>query len=163
MRIIAGLGNPGEKYKNTRHNVGFIVLDTLFSSGWKFDKKFNAEVSQEEDTIYVKPQTFMNSSGESVSKILNYYEANFGDLLVIHDDVDLAFGEVKRQKGRGDAGHRGVESIISHIGSNEFERIRIGVGRSSNENMETTDWVLSKFSEEELEKIKEVARELLPF
>lgn len=148
MKLIVGLGNPGEKYKDTRHNIGFIFVDKLSDENdvaWKFEKKFNAEIARFDDTLLAKPQTFMNNSGESVSKIMNFYDIELEDLLVVHDDIDLEHGNIKVEKGRGSAGHKGVQSIIDHLGTNEFERMRIGVGRPDNPNIETEDWVLMNF------------------
>ncbi|MFC1621816.1 aminoacyl-tRNA hydrolase [Patescibacteria group bacterium] len=158
MRLIVGLGNPGEKYKKNRHNLGFILLDEISGLRWHQNNKLVGEVctisKDPYNNVYVKPQTFMNKSGDCVSRALNYYKVNPQDLIVIHDDVDLGFGVVKRQFGSGSAGHKGVESIIDSIKTKDFWRVRVGIGRSQNPNVETDDWVLTNFSNEELEKIK---------
>ncbi|MDC0449200.1 aminoacyl-tRNA hydrolase [bacterium] len=153
MKLIIGLGNPGEKYSKTRHNAGFMVVDFLVADlglQWKFEKKLNAETARSEDTIFAKPQTFMNSSGEAVSKVVNFYNIDVKeDLLVIHDDVDLEFGVTKKQFARGTAGHKGVEDIVSRLKTQEFYRLRIGVGRSPNPAVDTEDWVLMNFTANE--------------
>lgn len=148
MFIIVGLGNPGEKYELTRHNLGFRVVEHLaekFSPGvpkWKFEKKFDAEICRVDSQILiVKPQTLMNASGYSVLKILRYYRHGvlpladdmkiLKDLWVIHDDLDLPLGKIKIAIGRGSAGHRGIQSIIDALGNRDFVRFRLGIGRPS--------------------------------
>lgn len=156
MKYIVGLGNPGGKYKKTRHNVGFILLDRFAEENgltWKFEKKFNAEVAKGDDFTLIKPQTFMNESGQSVAKLVEYFNFEPRDLLVVHDDVDLDFGVVKKHVARGHAGHKGVEDIIKTLGLNDFWRMRVGVGRPENPNIDTEDWVLKNFSEDDYEKI----------
>lgn len=155
MKIIVGLGNKGTEYRETRHNVGFMLVDRLAYNNdcsWSENKKLQAEICKiNNDTILVKPQTFMNKSGESVSKVLSYYKkANPEDLIIVHDDVDLDFGEVKFQSGRGSAGHKGVQDIIDKLGTDAFWRFRVGVGRPDNPEISTDKWVLQKFTEEEL-------------
>jgi peptidyl-tRNA hydrolase, PTH1 family len=150
MKLIVGLGNPGEKYKNTRHNMGFMKVDDMMAdlqdrSQWSFEKKFNAEMVKVKDTIFAKPQTFMNNSGDSVSKLVNFYNINLQDLLVVHDDVDLELGKVKEQFGVGSAGHKGVQSIIDALGSQDFWRMRVGIGRPADNKMDLEDWVLGDF------------------
>ena len=159
MKIIVGLGNIGPKYLETRHNVGFMMLDELAYNrdcSWSENKKLKAKICKpDSDLILAKPQTFMNRSGESVSKIISYFKkAEPKDVIVVHDDVDLEFGEIKLQQGRGSAGHNGVQDIIDKLGTNNFWRFRIGIGRSDNENVSTEDWVLQKFSENELSELK---------
>ena len=157
MKVIVGLGNPGEKYVKNRHNVGFIILDKWVKDRgleWKFEKKFNAEVASGGKLLFIKPQTFMNSSGEAVSKILNFYKIPPENLLVVHDDVDLQIGTTKRQIGRGSAGHKGVESIIEDaLGTPQFWRLRVGVGKSPDPKIITDDWVLMDLSEQEIKNL----------
>lgn len=156
MKLVVGLGNPGKKYEKTRHNVGFILLDEYVEENdlnWKFERKFNAEIAKDGDLTLAKPQTFMNKSGQSVAKLVEYFEIDLDDLVVVHDDVDLDFGVVKKQKGRGDAGHKGVKNIVKVLGSNEFWRQRVGVGRSENADMDTDDWVLMNFNSAEYVQI----------
>ncbi len=163
MKIFVGLGNPGKKYENTRHNAGFILIDAFCEENggvFSFDRKFNAEIAKvivdEEEMLLVKPQTFMNNSGESVSKILNYFNASPEELLVIHDDVDLEFGQTKLQFDRGSAGHKGVQNVIDMLGTQEFWRFRVGVGKSSHPEIGTEKWTLMDFSEEELSQVKNI-------
>jgi len=156
MKVFVGLGNPGEKYSMNRHNVGFIVLDNWVAEKgleWKFSKKFNADIAGGEEALYVKPQTFMNNSGDSVSKILNFYKTSPENLTVVHDEADLPVGTTKKQIGRGSAGHKGVQDIIDKLGTSEFWRLRVGVGKSPNSAITTDDWVLMDLSEEEVKKL----------
>ena len=164
MKLVAGLGNPGEEYFKNRHNTGFIIVDDFASKNglsWENSSKFNAEIAISKNFILAKPQTFMNNSGESVSKILSFYKIDIGNLLIIHDDVDLQFGEIKKQLGSSSAGHKGVESVIEKLGSQDFWRIRIGIGRPEDKNIPTDDWVLQDFKEEELKKIKSISSEIV--
>ena len=156
MRLIVGLGNPGKEYEKCRHNTGFILLDKLAEEKglkWKKASKFESEIAEFEDDILVKPQTFMNNSGDAVSKLVNFYKLSPDDLIVIHDDVDLSFGIVKKQKGKNAAGHHGVEDIMEKLGTKDFWRIRVGIGKPENSKIPVDSWVLQNFSEEELEKI----------
>lgn len=157
MKLIVGLGNPGVEYAGTRHNIGFDVVDKIVSgktSSPEVSKKLNAIVYKLGELILVKPQTFMNLSGNSVKATLDFYKIELTDLLVIHDDVDLDFGEIKHQYDRGSAGHNGIESIIASLGSKEFHRLRVGVGRPENPKIETADFVLQKFSKTDDEVVK---------
>ena len=159
MKLIVGLGNPGEKYQKSRHNTGFIVLNRLVEERgleWENSARFGSEIAEYNDVILVKPQTFMNNSGDAVSKLLNFYKISPDDLIVVHDDVDLNFGTVKKQKGKNPAGHHGVEDIIEKIGTKEFWRIRVGIGKPENKQTPVDVWVLQNFQETELEKIKEL-------
>jgi len=160
MKIIVGLGNPGENYKKSRHNVGFIKLDQIVNEknlDWKHDKKFDSDIAKDRETLYVKPLTHMNRSGEAVSKILKFYKLGVEDLTVINDDVDLKFNEIRKQSGRGSAGHKGVQNIIEYLGTNSFKRIRIGLGRPENVQIDTNDWVMADFTAEELKKIQNLS------
>ncbi|WP_017186522.1 aminoacyl-tRNA hydrolase [Alkalibacillus haloalkaliphilus] len=151
MKCIVGLGNPGLKYKKTRHNIGFQVIDYIAKeNGWKFKKdKFNAHYIQEvvngEKVLLLKPQTYMNRSGQSVKEATDYFNIDAEDVLVIYDDLDLPTGKIRlRQKG-GHGGHNGIRDIIAQLDTKEFNRIRFGIGRpESNESV--TDYVLGKFS-----------------
>ena len=163
MRLIVGLGNPGKNYEKNRHNTGFMMVDRLAEKKemeWRTDGKCKALTAGSPDFLLAKPQTFMNLSGESVSCLLNYYKVKGEDLLVIHDDVDLAPGKVKKQFGGGSAGHKGIENIILKLGTPEFWRIRVGVGRPEEKDFEIEDWVLSDFSPEEMEIIREIEPDL---
>lgn len=139
MKLIVGLGNPGEKYINTRHNIGFRVIDAMIGkqgSDFKNDIKF------------LKPQTFMNESGRAVQKMKDFYKIDNQNIIVIHDDVDLEIGKIRISKGGSSAGHKGVQSIIDSIGAEDFWRVRIGVGRD--DKIATEDWVLKNFENKEI-------------
>ncbi len=153
MKLIVGLGNPGKQYENTRHNMGFLFADYLAARlKVKFKKAGKAQsVSVDingEKAILLKPQTFMNLSGQAVQPVAAYKKIQAGDILVIHDDVDLPLLDVRIKKGGGDGGHNGLKSIIEMLGDNSFIRVRIGIGRTENPQMETADWVLSKIPDE---------------
>ena len=172
MKIIVGLGNPGKQYELTRHNVGFLCIDKLedeFNLKFKLESSFNALVTTTlvngEKCVFVKPQTYMNLSGEAVIKIVKYFKANVDDLLVIYDDMDLPMGSLRlREKGSA-GGHNGIKSLILHLSTQEFKRIRVGI--SSNNNIDAKDYVLGRFSKDEqlmLVKIKEhVAKAVCEF
>lgn len=168
MKLIIGLGNPGKKYEKTRHNVGFMIVDELARklshegiSKWELSKKFNAEICgvtlNSKKIILVKPQTFMNESGVSVALIGHFYKIPPGDVVVVNDDKDLKLGDVKVQADRGHAGHNGVRSIIEHLGTQNFLRVRVGVASDNAKKMEdTANFVLSKFGLLERSKVKEM-------
>ncbi|MBI4049446.1 MAG: aminoacyl-tRNA hydrolase [Candidatus Doudnabacteria bacterium] len=154
MHLIVGLGNPGKQYKNTRHNLGFRVLD-LLASGEKFENKYDSQFLKLTDVILAKPQTFMNKSGEAVKEILKYYPS--AELVVIHDDLDFPLGAVRVQKNASSAGHNGVESIIAELGTKNFVRIRLGIDNPENrKDIPGDDFVLQKFTPEEENFVKEV-------
>ena len=159
MKLVVGLGNPGEKYAQTRHNTGFMVLDEIikrYVASSHVNKKLGAILYfLDKERLLLKPQTFMNRSGGPVANIVRFYKIAPENLLVIHDDVDLTFGDIKHQFARGSAGHKGVESIVESLGTSKFNRARVGIGRPSIQ-METDAWVLQKFSEEEKEKLQEI-------
>jgi len=160
MRLIVGLGNPGEKYQNTRHNLGFWVVEALAKKWglvWKSDKKTNSLKARKSgaglEVILAKPLTSMNASGEAVQKLMQFYHLeSLDNLVVVHDDLDLALGEIKVVKGRGAAGHRGVESVINSLGNRDFTRLRLGIGRpgfakavAGKPKKEVVDFVLGEF------------------
>jgi PTH1 family peptidyl-tRNA hydrolase len=135
MKVVVGLGNPGLRYEKTRHNVGFAVMDLLgteLGGDWKESRDFNAFFSKtkfkDEEVVAVKPLTFMNLSGQAVSTIVRWFKVDLKDVLVIHDDVSLPLGRIRVQKGGGAGGQHGIESIIESMGSNGFDRIKVGVG-----------------------------------
>jgi PTH1 family peptidyl-tRNA hydrolase len=152
MVLIVGLGNPGAYYARTRHNIGFRVIDRLASgiyvTNWRLQCKAlvgSADLS-EEKVILAKPQTYMNRSGEAVKALLKCYGlANF-DLILICDDLDLPPGQLRIRKKGSDGGHQGLKSVIEMIGSKEFIRIRVGIGRPAEPETDVTDWVLGRFS-----------------
>lgn len=154
MKLIVGLGNPGREYKNTRHNVGFMVLDNYVG---KVDWKTKTDVSvflkevDNEQIIFIKPMTYMNLSGLAVRKIVNFYKINIKDILIIQDDLDLSVGKYKIKRNSSSGGHNGIKSIISELKSEEFARLKIGIGK--NEKIPVEKYVLSKFTSEELNNI----------
>lgn len=158
-KLIVGLGNPGDKYALTRHNIGFMLVDRVANTlglEWENNKKANAQVAVGSDVILVKPQTFMNRSGDCVSWLMSFYGAALDELVVLHDDVDLEFGETKFKKSAGSAGHKGVNDIIEKLGSKDFWRFRVGVGRPENNKFDVYDFVLSKMTDEELKFLETV-------
>lgn len=176
MILIVGLGNPGDEYKNTRHNVGFMLIDELISGGG-FDavgsSKFKGELYKKGSLLLLKPQTFMNLSGNSVKAVKDFYKPE--RIIVIHDDIDLKFSAMKFKFGGSSGGHNGIKSIDNLIG-NEYERVRIGVGRSENSlnsvqilnsdnslnlgkfSSNTANFVLSNFNANEKECLKEILK-----
>ena len=168
MKLVVGLGNPGKKYARNRHNVGLMVLDEIIKTyvvSPHINKKFEAILYfLDKNRLLVKPQAFINDSGRAVKKIINFYKIELKDFLVVHDDVDLKFGQIRLQFARGSAGHKGVESVIEELGSVEFNRVRIGIGRPSLAAgpMETDDWVLQDFSQtEEIQTLVEETSEVV--
>ena len=161
--IIIGLGNPGKKYLNTRHNVGFEVIDQFAKESkfpeFKLAKKFNALVSKEKETILAKPQTFMNNSGQSVKALFSFYKPK--ELIIIHDDIDLPLGKIRVSKNRGSAGHKGVESIIKELGTKDFTRIRIGIQPEKDIPQNVERFVLQKFKKQEKELIKSAVQQAI--
>lgn len=163
MKLIVGLGNPGEEYQATRHNLGWQFIenwrDALADdfSPWKKSKKLVGEVAQSKDFLLLKPRTFMNESGRSVAAALNFYKIKPEDLIVIHDDMDLPVGAFKLQTGRGAAGHHGVESIINSLGAKDFTRLRLGI-KPLEEIKRDKDFVLGKFSRKEKELISQTIK-----
>jgi len=168
MRLIIGLGNPGKEYAKTRHNVGFMVVDVLakqLGADFKFQKKLQAEIAivkdGKEEIILVKPQTFMNLSGESVRAVMDFYKIKTKDIVVVHDDKDILFGEVKYQTDRSAAGHNGIKSLIEHLGTQNFSRVRIGVAWEDKEKMgDTANFVLMKFTKTELESLEGIINDI---
>ena len=155
MKLVVGLGNPGLKYENTRHNIGWMALD-------HYAKKNNIEMHLEpefqgilgkalingEKIIFLKPVTFMNLSGESVIKVLNYFKIDVEDMLVIADDLDSTFGRVRLRAKGSSGGHNGHKNIALHTHTENYKRIKIGIGRD--EHINTVDWVLKKFTKDEI-------------
>ncbi len=165
--LVVGLGNPGDAYVKTRHNAGFMVLDKLAESfsitveKKKFDALFGRGLIEGSEVILAKPMAFMNLSGIPVQKILKYFKIPFEDMLVIHDDIDLAFGRLQIKENGGHGGHKGLKSIIKTVGSGDFVRLRIGIGRSE-DNIGVTNYVLGQFNTNEkkaLDRITERARD----
>lgn len=166
MHIIVGLGNPGEQYKNTRHNAGFTAVDALaleLGLKWEANKKFKAKTASGSGMVLIKPQTFMNNSGFSVAAVLSYYKllpkklgilkaanADLSEILtVIHDDLDLELGKYKISVNSRSAGHRGVESVINKLKTKNFRRFRIGIKAPELKQIPADKFVLQKFTNEE--------------
>ena len=144
MKMIVGLGNPGKQYERTRHNSGFMAIDKVAEKlNLNIDKKeFAALTAKNNQVILVKPQTYMNNSGEAVSQIVKYYHIDINDLLIIYDDLDLKYGQRRLRLKGSSGGHNGIKSIINYIHSENFKRIRIGIEK--NPLIETADYVLGK-------------------
>ena len=167
MKLIVGLGNPGSKYEHTRHNIGFQIIDqcarmmNIPLTNDKFKGLFGFATINGEKVFLLKPMTFMNLSGESVRPLMDYYKMEIDDLLVIYDDLDLPPGKIRlRQKG-GHGGHNGIRSLIAHLGTDEFKRIRVGIGRPE-KGEQVANYVLSTFSPSdkiEIEKATKLATE----
>lgn len=170
MVLIIGLGNPGKQYQGTRHNVGFFVIGKMRESlklpEFNLEKKFKAEIAKGKNLILAKPQTFMNNSGEAVSLIYNFYKIDPPNLLVAHDDLDIPLGEYRIQQDKSSAGHKGAQSIIEALGTQDFNRLRIGIKTEMLEKIPAEDFVLQKFSPEEKkiidQTIKKALAEILP-
>ncbi len=179
MKLIIGLGNPGEEYEDARHNVGFMAVDTIAKkegSKFSFEKKFNAEVAKsrfnDKSVILVKPSTFVNKSGEAVRKLKTFYKIKSEDIVVIHDDLDIEFGSFKVSFAKHSGGHRGVQSVIDGLKTDKFWRLRIG---TANRKLTTArhqrtlkakkeavgDFVLSRFTPNEQSELKKIVRKAL--
>jgi PTH1 family peptidyl-tRNA hydrolase len=157
MWLIVGLGNPGSKYLLTRHNAGFMALDYLVKSigvrneDGKQDFKANTIDFKWDDqpVKLVKPLTYMNKSGESVGEIMRYYKIPVEKVIIVYDDLDTPFGQIRLKTKGGDGGHNGIKSLIEHLSGNEFLRVRIGIGRPPHPDMDPADYVLQNFSKQE--------------
>ena len=155
MKLIVGLGNPEKKYDNTRHNIGFMVLDNYLGKV-DYKSKFNGLYYEKninnEKVIFLKPQTYMNNSGLSVFEFVNFYKISLKDILIIQDDLDLPLGKVSVKVNSSAGGHNGIKDIISHLGTNAFKRIKIGISCNSGD---IVSYVLGKFSKDELNVVNE--------
>lgn len=164
MILIVGLGNPGTKYEGTRHNIGFLVLDSLLKkltsvkkSVWLEEQKFNSFTARVgEDLLLAKPLSFMNASGAVVAKLVNFYKVPPFGLFLVHDDVDLPLGKIKISLDRGSAGHKGVESVMEKLGTKNFVRIRVGVGKDR--KIKADRFVLSPFNLWERGKLRDTVK-----
>ncbi len=154
MKLIVGLGNPGKKYENTRHNIGFNIVDN-YVGNIKWQNKFNSLYTKinvlGEEVIFIKPETFMNLSGDSVVKYVNYFDININDILVIQDDLDMLIGTYKLKKDSSSGGHNGIKSIENVLKSKNFARLKVGILDADKKDV--VDFVLGRFSKEDLEKI----------
>lgn len=174
MKLIVGLGNPGEKYANTRHNIGFMIVERVSHELggreiiWKEEPKHHAMLAKTADVLLVKPTTFMNASGVAVASLANYYTIAPIDIWAIHDDLDLPIGKIRIRTGGGSAGHNGIESMMRELKTDAFTRFRLGIGRgmessgkSSNKNLHrrfVIDFVLSKFRPSEAGQLKHMVK-----
>ena len=151
MKLVVGLGNPGREYKNTRHNIGFMVLDNYLGKvEWKTKMEtyfYQTEICNE-PIIFIKPLTYMNLSGLAVSKIVNFYKIDIKDVLVIQDDLDIDLGSYKIKRNSSSGGHNGIKSIIAELKTEEFARLKVGI--SKNNKIPVDKYVLSKFTTEEM-------------
>jgi PTH1 family peptidyl-tRNA hydrolase len=153
-RLVVGLGNPGKKYAQSKHNVGFLALDKFAEINrlkFKASVRFNSEILEFEDAVLIKPKTYMNNSGYAVFKAADYYKVDTNDILVIYDDVALPLAKLRLRFKGGSGGHNGIKSILAHLNSENFNRLRIGIDKS--ENKEMKDYVLSDFSKTEMKII----------
>lgn len=162
LRLIVGLGNPGAEYARTRHNAGFLIVERLaecWRADWSYEKKFNARVARAArlagPVLLCEPQTYMNSSGEAVAAVVDFYRVPLTRLLVVVDDADLPLGEVRLRPGGGNGGHHGLESIEQMVGSRDYARQRVGIGRRDGAR-EITGHVLGRFSSTETEVFDKV-------
>ncbi len=174
MNLIVGLGNPGEKYASTRHNIGFMVINKVFKDSvaveknWEFNKDFNCMLFKSGDLIFAKPQTYMNASGFAVQKIKQMYKVPPENIWVIHDDIDLPLGKIKVRIGGSSAGHHGIESIMRETGSDAFVRFRLGIGRGKQEEKtgathsiqrhSVEKYVVSPFSQHEEGEVRKLIK-----
>lgn len=172
MKLIVGLGNPGPKYQLTRHNIGFLFVDALvevFAGARSYKTEFKGETQKikmgDDQVIVLKPQTFMNLSGESVQALMSFYNLTPRDLLVVHDEVDVPFGQMRFQVKRGHGGHNGIRNIHQMLATDDYARLRLGVGRppsfvddsgaKTRPTMEVHEWVLNNFAKNELNQMAE--------
>lgn len=181
MKLIVGLGNPGEKYESTRHNLGFLTLDHFLKDAksveqtkWQHETRFKSDIAEltwqpkkgkEEKLILVKPRTYMNNSGMAVSLITQFYKIDPEDIWVIHDELDLPLGSMKIRLGGAAAGHKGVDSIMLRLGTDKFWRFRLGIGVNRNHGEiasqkmhDVDDFVLGKFNQTEAGKVRELIK-----
>jgi peptidyl-tRNA hydrolase, PTH1 family len=166
MRGIVGLGNPGDKYEKNRHNAGSLLVDAIVSTisnkEWKAEKYADALVVKHNDVLLAKPQTFMNSSGEAVRKLVDFYALDLLHLYVAHDDLDIRLGEYKIQRGVGPKLHNGILSVEEHLHGDQFWRIRIGVDNRTPEKRTPGDiYSLQDFTKSEFEVLKEVNKKII--
>jgi len=166
MKLIIGLGNPGKEYENTRHNIGFMILDRLQEiahfSDFKISERFSALIAEKTDTagekiLLVKPQLFMNRSGEIIKRIMNFYHVPLENISVVHDDLDIELGQYKKATDSSAAGHNGVQDIVDQLGTQKFIRYRVGIEGAEKRKdrvMLGDAFVLQKFSEEELRTLQ---------
>ncbi len=160
MKLIVGLGNPGKKYAHTRHNAGFLVVDALAKKlglMWKEKTAWKAEIADgtvnETKVVLLKPQTFMNLSGEAVAKAMVFWKIPRTDVAIIYDDADLDFGDVRVRKTGSSGGHNGMQSVIERLGTPDIPRVRVGIGRSVRSGYPLDAWVLEPWTKEESDEL----------
>jgi len=165
--VIYGLGNPGEKYTQNRHNIGFITLNLLANqNNWKTNTKLESEICEiiinNTKVILVKPTTFMNNSGRAVLKVMNYYDISREEILIIHDDLDFPFGSIRFSKDSRSAGHNGIKSIIEYLGDQDFTRLRIGIANKlyMEQKILSEKFVLENFNSEEKISLENLFQEI---
>lgn len=159
MKLITGLGNIGEKYCFTRHNAGFMVLDKWAldnNAAFREDKKLKCFITKLGENILIKPTTFMNLSGEAVRAVMDYYKIDVKDILIVYDDIALDLGRIRFRANGSDGGHNGIKSIIKHVGTKEFDRLKIGIGPQP--NIPSENYVLQNFPKDKLPELKEVIK-----
>lgn len=162
MWLVIGLGNPGSKYLFTRHNIGFMALDSFLAgigdpdAKEQFDSVMTKFKMEAEDIVFAKPQTFMNKSGEPTRQLIDFFKIELPKLIVVHDDIDQPFGQIKVQKNRGHGGHNGIRSISEVLATSDYIRLKIGVGRPENPKMDVADYVLGKFDNQQQLKLGEL-------
>lgn len=164
--LIVGLGNIGKEYENTRHNVGFAAVDRFAAdhdfSPWIEKKDLKCQLANaqlgETKVIVIKPTTFMNLSGEAVQAVVNFYKIDPASVVVVHDELDIPFGQIRTRVGGGAAGHNGIKSVTQHIGE-QYGRVRIGIGPKLHERQDSADFVLARFSQEQEAQMKNLTRE----
>ncbi len=157
MKLIAGLGNIGDKYCFTRHNAGFMVLDKCAVDNnltFKEEKKLKCFITKYNNNILIKPTTFMNLSGESVRAVMDYYKIDTKDILIVYDDIALDLGRIRFRANGSDGGHNGIKSIIKHVGTSTFDRLKIGIGPQP--NIPSENYVLQNFPKTQLDELKSV-------
>jgi len=163
MKIIVGLGNPGPEYKNTRHNIGYMVLEELASrypverQEGKFDSLIAHIRVKGEKVLLVKPLTYMNLSGQAVQPLVHWHKLELQDLMVVYDDMDLPLGAMRLRASGGSGGHKGIKSIMERLATPDFARTRLGIGRP--EERAAVDWVLGRFSAGEKEQLEQVVKQ----
>ena len=165
MKLIVGLGNPGARYNFTRHNFGFLALDFYFKVRkleWKDKPKFGAMWGREGDTIFIKPQDYYNESGRAVQEFMRFYKIPLDDILVVCDDFNLEFGKLRYREQGSAGGNNGLKSVMATLGTTEFKRLRVGTGNDElRGKMGDVDFVLSKFTPEEKEKLPGILGEVV--
>ncbi len=164
--LIVGLGNIGKDYEGTRHNAGFMCVDHFAKANefthWEQKKDLKAMVTSgmigATRVLLMKPTTFMNNSGSAVQAVAAFYKLSTKEIIVVHDELDIPFGQLKTKVGGGTAGHNGLKSLVEHLGE-DFGRLRVGIGPKTPEQMDSADFVLAKFNKDEISKINELCRE----